>query len=104
MTLTMTTSGADGLTTTTQSRPAQDQSPCADGLIHIVGWWQGLLDDLRIKVPRGLCGTSLAGEDDPDVVLVPCPQCYAINGGPPRGRWVQPHEIRPFLHEPGRSR
>jgi hypothetical protein len=47
---------------------------------HIVGRWQGLLgDDLKLKIPRGLCGESLKadpGQLDPgDANLPLCPRC-----------------------------
>jgi hypothetical protein len=47
---------------------------------HIVGRWQGLLgDDLKLKIPSGLCGASLKadpGQLDPaDANLPLCPRC-----------------------------
>lgn len=68
----------------------------SDGLTHIVGWWQSLLGDtLRIKVPRGLCGVSLAGVDEPDTTPSPCERCAELNGGRPT-KAVPPHKALHF--------
>lgn len=79
--------------------PSPSDHPPADRddtVIHIVGWWQGTLDALRIKVPRALCGMSMAG--DPDAPqLHPgdpvCPDCEARNtqSRDPRTRPVPAH-------------
>jgi hypothetical protein len=52
------------------------QSPDS-AFLHVAGFWQGLLDRLRIKVPRALCGASLIAEPgDPDPLdLLACPKC-----------------------------
>jgi len=55
-----------------------DQQVPGGAYIHVTGWWQGLLESLRIKVPRALCGESLIaqpGEPElgPDAPV--CPAC-----------------------------
>lgn len=49
----------------------------ADEVVHIVSWWQWFLDMvLRLKVPRALCGVSLAGDPDrPDPMESGAPMC-----------------------------
>lgn len=49
----------------------------ADEVVHIVSWWQWFLDMvLRLKVPRALCGESLAGDPDlPDPAAIGAPMC-----------------------------
>ncbi|WP_131822243.1 hypothetical protein [Mycobacteroides chelonae] len=76
------------------------EAPIANNVVHIVGWWHGLLDDLHIKVPRGLCGESLAGEDSPEGEEVPCPGCWQINGGPATGRRVPARQYAPLIGPP----
>lgn len=56
-----------------------------DDVLHIVGWWQDVMGRvLRLKVPRALCGESLAaGPDRPDLdieVASTCSRCLALNG------------------------
>lgn len=63
------------------SEPHECESPTARGnadeVVHIVGWWQWFFDMvLRIKVPRALCGESLAGDPDlPDPSAIGAPMC-----------------------------
>ncbi|WP_100475653.1 hypothetical protein [Mycobacteroides abscessus] len=55
-----------------------------DDVTHIVGWWQWFLGDvLRLVIPRGLCGESLAWHSDqPDPVEV-CSRCVALSNDAP---------------------
>lgn len=76
------------------------EAPTTDSVVHIVGWWQGLLDDLHIKVPRGLCGESLAGDEAPEGEEVPCRRCWQINGGPANGRRVPARQYAPLIRPP----
>lgn len=57
--------------------PASTACSNADEVVHIVSWWQWFLDMvLRLKVPRALCGESLAGDPDlPDPAAVGAPMC-----------------------------
>lgn len=53
--------------------------------IHIVGYFQNLLDRVGLKVPRALCGVSLAdpnvlGYDTRDGDSSFCPVCAQITG------------------------
>lgn len=87
-------SGRTPDTATSSASAGKDATaPTSDGLTHIVGWWQWLLGDkLRIKVPRGLCGASLAGVDKPGVTLPLCGQCVKLCGGR-RTEYVPPHKV-----------
>lgn len=69
----------------------------ADEVVHIVSWWQWFLDMvLRLKVPRALCGESLAGDPDrPDPMAsgAPmCTRCVELSG-------TSPDEINQFNRE-----
>lgn len=65
--------------------PAGGEQRCADyretpdgAFNHIAGRWQDVLSRLRIKVPRALCGVSLAagpGEPDLGPDAPACPEC-----------------------------
>ncbi|MFV8142023.1 hypothetical protein ACNQR7_31040 [Mycolicibacterium senegalense] len=75
-------------TTNDDQRPHEGGSPTAHGnadeVVHIVSWWQWFLDMvLRLKVPRALCGESLAGDPDlpdPSANGAPmCTQCVELN-------------------------
>ncbi|MCV7137670.1 hypothetical protein [Mycolicibacterium fortuitum] len=71
----------DALTTTDSAAngapAASTASGNADEVVHIVSWWQWFLDMvLRLKVPRALCGESLAGDPDlPDPAAAGAPMC-----------------------------
>lgn len=60
---------------------------CDAYFAHIVGRWQGLLgDDLKLKIPRGLCGASLKADpelDTGDANLPLCPRCLLRNAQAP---------------------
>lgn len=69
----------------------------ADEVVHIVSWWQWLLDMvLRLKVPRALCGVSLAGDPDrPDPMAAGaplCARCVELSG-------TTPDEVNQFNRE-----
>jgi hypothetical protein len=61
-----------------------DDSGANFDVLHIVGWWESLLDRvLRLKVPRALCGELLGGDPDhpdptPDSPM--CPRCTHLAG------------------------
>jgi hypothetical protein len=63
-------------------------------LLHIVGRWHGLLDDLGLRVPRALCGEKLVGtpSEDPDRWSPICPRCANRNGWWAT-RWQPGHEL-----------
>lgn len=49
-----------------------------DGYIHEVSFSQGMLDRLRLKTPRAVCGASLIGDPDkpePGFNAPTCPKC-----------------------------
>ena len=51
-------------------------------MVHAVGFWQHLMDRLRIKVPRALCGSLLIAEDgipEPGPGGPRCPECAALD-------------------------
>lgn len=53
-----------------------------EAVLHIAGWWQHPLDMIGLKVPRALCGISLAGDpgDGPGPDAPVCPACAARSG------------------------
>lgn len=67
----------------TDTEPQTQAGTSDDEVAHIVGWWQGLLDDLRLKVPTALCGVRLEGEGSlPDGTPL-CPRCAELDGRHP---------------------
>jgi len=79
--------GAGGPVTPDVSGVTRRPSDCWRGSdsAHIVGWWQWVLGDvLRLKIPRGLCGESLAadtGRPDPSENAPLCQHCLELNAG-----------------------
>lgn len=72
-----------------------------DDVLHIVGWWQDVMGRiLRLKVPRALCGESLAADPDrPDLdieVASTCSRCLALNGHRHAGETVPVPSYRLF--------
>ena len=69
------------MVTETEPRP---QTDTGDGEVaHIVGRWQSILDTLRLKIPRALCGVLLIADPDrpgPNRNSPICPRCAEING------------------------
>lgn len=54
-----------------------------DNYVHIVSYTQWLLDRLRLKIPRALCGASLIGDPDKpdpmDLGAPTCPKCKELS-------------------------
>lgn len=57
--------------------PADPVPACSNHrYVHIVGYTQWLLDRLRLKIPRALCGASLVGDPaEPDPLAMDAPTC-----------------------------
>ena len=80
-----------------EPQPAATATGNADEVVHIVSWWQWFLDMvLRLKVPRALCGVSLAGDPDrPDPMTAGaplCTRCVELSG-------ATSDEVDQFNHE-----
>ncbi|MFE4460220.1 hypothetical protein ACFROC_22935 [Nocardia tengchongensis] len=78
-------------TTKPAESPADDRNP-DEGYLHTVGWWEHLTAGvLRWRIPRALCGQSLAADpDQPEVTPAspPCPACQARNRHTGALHWV----------------
>jgi hypothetical protein len=76
MTITKGRRHASRTSNVTGSLPAKSDG--GDEHIHIVSTTQWLLDLLRLKIPRTLCGASLIGDPDkpdPGFNAPTCPRC-----------------------------
>lgn len=70
-------------TTTTAPKTSTHNGTSEDDVAHIVSKWQGMLDILRLKVPRALCGELLVADPDrpgPNRNSPICPRCAELDG------------------------
>ena len=61
----------------TALRDQRSKAVKPDSFLHTVGNFQYWLDRLGLKIPRALCGVSLAGNPNDPEPTVPCPVCAA---------------------------